>query len=68
MKMKGKMNSYAIEITESVVRHINITAASEFEAIEKATREYRNQGIPLGTFDYESIDFKVRERHLRRGV
>lgn len=62
------MNGYAIEITESIVRHITVTAASECEAIEKAAREYRNQGIPSGTFDYETIEFKVRERRLRNGL
>ena len=70
--MKGKMNSYSIEITETVVRHINVIAASEFEAVEKAAREYRCQGSPQSDFGheygYESIDFKVTERKLRNGI
>ena len=69
--MKGKMNGYSIEITETVVRHINVMAASEFEAIEKAAREYRCQGSPQNEYGleygYESIDFKVTERKLRNG-
>lgn len=70
--MKGKMNSYSIEITETVVRNINVIAASELEAIEKAAREYRCQGSPQNEFGYaygyESIDFKVTERKLRNGL
>ena len=67
MKMKGKMNSYSIEIIESTVRCIRVNAASEFEAVEKAAREYRNQGILQDAYCFESIDFKVRERNLRIG-
>ena len=68
MKMKGKMNSYSIEIIESTVRCIRVSAASEFEAVEKAAREYRNQGITQDAYSFESIDFKVRERNLRIGA
>lgn len=72
MKMKGKMNSYSIEIKETTVRCINVIAASEFEAVEKAAREYRYQGSVQSAYGleygYETIDFKVRERKLRNGL
>lgn len=68
MKMKGRMNSYTIEVVESRFCCISVSAASETEAIEKAAREYRNQGgIPEEHY-YESVDFKVTERRLRNGV
>ena len=68
MKMKGKMNSYAIEIKETTVHTIRVTAASEFEAVEKAAREYRTQGSMPDAWGYESIDFRVIERRIRNGA
>jgi len=53
MKMKGKMNSYSIEIKETAVRCINVIAASEFEAVEKAAREYRCQGSAQNAYGLE---------------
>lgn len=65
--MKEKVNSYTVEITESLGRCIIVSAASELEAIEKAAREYKNQRIVLDAEDFVSVDFNVRERRLRNG-
>lgn len=52
------MNTYNIEIEETLQRVVSIEAESKEEAIKIAKEQYRNEEIVLDYNDFQNVDFK----------
>ncbi len=54
---------YSIEISETLLRIVDVTADNEAEALAKAQEMYENEEIILDSEDFFEVEYKVFGKH-----